>query len=321
MSEALDRLGRRKRTTRVSTGKRVSPQKRDLLWFAKLREHGPLPTSYLLAFSKDTHRSEKRAKERLTDLFNEENTPHGGAYLTRPIQQFRTIDSRYNQLVHDLTPASELALEQVGMRSARARRSGPWLHSFMVACTTASVELSAADRDDLHYLSQGQLLKRAGAELRYPVRVIDQRTGREHEKDLIPDALFGLEYRSAEGSRYRCFLVEADRATEPATSKNFNRKSWQRNLLQYDEYLGSGLYKEHLSLKAPLLLLVLVTGEKRLDQLLRLLTEEDPSIRPQVLLQSFDDFKPAFSPPSPNRSLLEGYWSRAGLSSFRIDRV
>ena len=35
----------------------------------EIREHGPLPMSFLLAFTKDTHRSERRRKERLTDLF------------------------------------------------------------------------------------------------------------------------------------------------------------------------------------------------------------------------------------------------------------
>ena len=67
----LDALGRRSRIRPTPTGKRITPQPRDLHWFEKLAEHGPLPSSFLLAFAKDTHRSEKRAKERLTDLFNE----------------------------------------------------------------------------------------------------------------------------------------------------------------------------------------------------------------------------------------------------------
>ncbi len=85
----LDTLGRRRRLHPRSTGKRVSLQERDWLWLRKLHEHGPLPSSFLLAFAEDSHRSEKRAKERLTDLFNEDNTPHGGPYLARPPQQFR----------------------------------------------------------------------------------------------------------------------------------------------------------------------------------------------------------------------------------------
>src|SRR5690606_16215844 len=101
--------------------------------------------SFLLEFAKRTHKSEKRARERLTDLFNEENTPHGGCYLTRPPQQFRTIDSRYNQLVYDLAPAALAALNEQGS-PIRPTRSGPWLHSFMVSCITASIELACLDR-------------------------------------------------------------------------------------------------------------------------------------------------------------------------------
>jgi hypothetical protein len=97
--DPFDSLSRRKRTHPTSTDKRVTPQERDLLWFQKIHRHGPLSSSYLHAFSKHLRRNEKRAKDRLTDLFNESRTPHGGAYLSRPSQQFRTLDSRYNELV------------------------------------------------------------------------------------------------------------------------------------------------------------------------------------------------------------------------------
>ena len=86
-----DRLGRRSRLIRQSSGNRVTLKGRDVLWFSKLHEHGPLPTTYLTAFS--DQRSEKRAVERLGVLFHEEETPHGGAYLDRPRQQFATVDA------------------------------------------------------------------------------------------------------------------------------------------------------------------------------------------------------------------------------------
>lgn len=95
-----DTLGRRHREHPVSTGKRVTPQPRDLLWFQKLHEHGPLSSTYLHAFSQHLARNEKRARDRLTDLFNESNAPHGGAYLARPWQQFQTLDARYQNLVY-----------------------------------------------------------------------------------------------------------------------------------------------------------------------------------------------------------------------------
>jgi hypothetical protein len=161
VTEARDNLSRRKRLSPISTGKRVTPQDRDLLWFAKLAEHGPLPSAFLLQYTKDIRRSEKRARERLTDLFNEDNTPDGGPYLTRPPQQFRTLDSRYNQLVYDLTPASRKALHKAGLSiGAASAPSGPWLHRFMVSCITASIELATLDEPDISYIPQSAILAR-----------------------------------------------------------------------------------------------------------------------------------------------------------------
>lgn len=317
--EATDTLGRRSRLKPQSTGKRVTPQERDLLWFRKLHEHGPLPSSFLLQYASDTHRSEKRAKKRFTDLFNENNTPHGGPYLSRPPQQFRTIDSRYNQLVYDLTPESEKALKQAGLWSEYGTaRSGPWLHGFMVSCITASIELATLDRDDIRYLPQSYLLERAGADLRYPTRITDPVTGREYTKDLIPDAVFGLQYKTPEGPRFRCFVLEADRSTEPATSKNFNRKSWQRSLQQYEEYIGRELFRDHLNLKCPLIVLNVMADPKRIDQIRQLIEDQVPKLSGLMLFQAWEDFGTMFTPPKPNAALLESGWSRVGWPALTI---
>ena len=93
----------------------VAARPRDLLWFQKLHEHGPLSSSYLHAFSKHLARNEKRSRDRLTDLFNEGNTPHDGAYLTRPWQQFQTLDARYQDLVYDVAAPAAQALKQHGL--------------------------------------------------------------------------------------------------------------------------------------------------------------------------------------------------------------
>ncbi|MCB1357953.1 MAG: replication-relaxation family protein [Maritimibacter sp.] len=317
-----DTLGRRRRRRPQSTGKRVSLQDRDLIWLQKLHEHGPLPSSFLLAFAKNTHRSAKRTKERLTDLFNEDNTAHGGPYLSRPPQQFRTLDSRYKQLVYDLTPAAEKALKQAGLWNSRtAKRPGPWLHGFMVSSITASIELATRDRRDLTFIPKSRLLERAGKDLRCPVDIPDPETGRLYKKDLIPDALFALEYDTPAGKRYRSFLVEADRSTEPATSANFNRKSWRRSLAQYERYVGQDLYQNHLRLKSSILILNVVTDPKRIVQIGRIIETHAPSLAPRMLFQAWEDFGPVFTPPKPRTALLEGGWSRVNLPEVRIDRA
>ena len=320
MDVNTDRLGRRDRLHAQSTGKCITPQKRDLLWFSKLAEHGPLPSSFLLAYARDTHRSAKRARERLTDLFNEDNTPDGGPYLIRPPQQFRTLDSRYNQLVHDLAPAGERALARLGKDVASPAPSGPWLHRFMTSCITASIELATFDQPDIAYIAQSEILARAGAELRFPVTIVDPDTNYRLEKDIIPDAVFGLLYHTESGDRFRFFAVEADRATEPATSTNFNRKSFLRNLLQYDAYVAGGAYREHLKLTAPLLVLTISSDPARTGRMIDVVAQRYPAGNAFMLFQTWEDFGPIFRPPDPSPALLMGGWARGGLSPFHIDK-
>lgn len=321
MSQICDALGRRARLAAQSTGKRVSPTERDLRWFAALAEHGPLPTSFLIEFAKASHASDKRARERLCDLFHEDNTPDGGPYLTRPPQQFRTIDSRYNQLVYDLAPAGLRALERGGMETGkRSAPSGPWLHRFMTSCIAASIELATLERDDLAYISQSDILARAGVELRHPVTIaVPGRTYR-YKKDLIPDAVFGLRYHTGEGNRFRFFAVEADRGTEPTTSGNWNRKSFERNLQQYDAYVAAGAYRDHLRLTAPLLVLNVLSDERRAERMVQFVAKQYPAGNAFMLFQAWPEFGPAFRPPEPSPILLASDWARGGLPHFLIDK-
>ncbi|ANK81555.1 MAG: hypothetical protein TEF_12705 [Rhizobiales bacterium NRL2] len=313
----FDAIQRRNRLRPISTGKRISPQPRDLLWFRKIHEHGPLPSSYLHGFSAGEYRSVKRARERLTDLFNESETRHGGPYLSRPLQQFRTIDSRYNQLVYDLTPASIDALKDAGSYSAYATRpSGPWLHGFMTACITASIELATLSRDDLKFIPGWRVLERAGAQLRFPTPIKDPKTGRTVTRDLIPDALFGLEYLTDAGARYRFFLVEADRGTEPMTTSNWNRKSWQRSLAQYRAYVGEGHYRDHLKLTAPLMVLVVGTDERKIARMIKLAGTAGSF--PWLLFGSIENFGPTFRPAGPMKELIGRQWLGLDLATFDI---
>ncbi len=319
---ASDSIGRRSRLRATSTGKRVSPTDRDMLWFAKVAEHGPLPSSFLLDFGRTTHANDKRARERLADLFHEDNTPDGGPYLIRPPQQFRTIDSRYNQLVYDLAPAGWCTLERCGTLPIRPTApSGPWLHRFLTSCVTASVELATLTRTDVSYIAQSAILARAGCDLRYPVTITDPVTGWCGPKDLIPDAVFGLRYHTPQGDRFRFFAVEADRATEPTTSANWNRKSFERNLAQYDAYVAGGAYRDHLRLTAPLLVLHVLSDEQRRKKMIEFTANYYPRGNTFMLFQTWADFGPIYRPPNPKGGLLNDPWDRGGLPSFRIDGI
>ncbi len=207
-------------------------------------------------------------------------------------------------------------------RRSTAASAGPWVHRFMVACVTASIELATLARDDVSYITGHCVLARAKAELRHPVSIIDPQARDTVTKDLIPDALFGLEYHPAEGSRFRFFVVECDRATEPATTRRFNRKSWLRSLRQYEEYIGRLRYKDHLKLTAPLLVLNVVTDKRRQAQLLSVTEKEAGSDgNPYQLFQTIEGFGPIFRPSQPMAALLAEPRQRAGREPLWIDRV
>lgn len=319
MHTDTDAVGRRNRLAANPSGKRISLTERDALWLQKLAEHGPLPTSFLLEFSDGSHASDKRARERLCDLFHEDNTLDGGPYLIRPVQQFRTIDSRYNQLVYDLAPAGWRALKRSGVAVEKfSAPSGPWLHRHMTACITASIELATFEREDVSYIPQSIIMKRADTTLRYPVSIVDPATKRQITTDIIPDAVFGLQYHTAEGDRFRFFAVEADRATEPTTSANWNRKSFERSLRQYDAYVAGGAYREHLQLTAPLLVLNVLSDPARMQRMIEFVRRSYPHGNSFMLFQTWDTFDGAFRPPRPQSRLLMGDWVRGGLAPLQV---
>ncbi len=312
-----DRLGRRYRDQPISTGKRVTPTERDVLLFEKIHRHGPLSTKYLVAYSQLLRKSANRAKDRLTDLFNEDDTPHNGTYLSRPWQQFETLDARQNDLAYALTPQSIQVLKDQGLWSDYApNTSGSWKHTYMTACITASIELATLETEHVRYIFQDEILSRTGSAFSFPVQVNGT------EKHLIPDAIFGLEYTS-EGKRYyRFFLVEADRATEPGKTRNFDRKSYGRTIMQYREFVGKGMYKEALGLSAGLLVLNVTTSEVRHRNLLELTKElSESSGNNYLLFQYAPEFGRYFRPPGILHDLFTTSWERAGREPFSINSV
>ena len=136
--------------------------------------------------------------------------------------------------------------------------------------------------------------------------------------NLIPDALFGIEYKSGQSPSYRFFVVEADRATEPLTSKNFNRKSALRSYEAYKSYIEDGYYRAHLGLTAPLLVLNVFSEKARAEKVKELYAHQSPRGLSYHLFQVWEDFAPPFRPPNPNLALLESAWERAGKPAILI---
>lgn len=310
-----DAIGRRRRDRRSAEGKVKRPTERNLVWFEKLHRHGPLPSSYLHAYTAHLCRNAAWARRELADLFHE-NGVHGGPYLDRPWQQFDTMDARHHDLVYDLTGAAKDALAEAGrFRENTQAPGGPWVHRHMVACITASIELAALARGDIRFIFQDEIVK---GSLR--TSVPNTHNSRTETRDLVPDAVFALAYRTDAGERYRLFVLEADRGTEPGRSNSFDRKSQLRTVLQYRTYVGEELYKAHLGVSAPMLVLTVTTSATRLRNLVDLVTETAATgCNSFMLFQQLPQFGRHFTPPKPMSQLLSSAWTRAGHGVLRID--
>ena len=292
---------------------------RDLVWLQKLQRHGPLSTSYLLEFTKDLRASDARQKDRLTLLFNEHKNPHGYAYLDRPWQQFDTMDARYHQLIYSITATAETALKQAELyTSYGANLDGSWKHTFMVACITASVELATLQTKNIRYIGQDEILERAQTRLCFPVTI--DYDGQKITKELKPDGLFGLEYHQDGKTYYRFFLLEADRATEPTKAGTYQRKSYQRTILQYREFIGKGLYKDALKLNAGIVSLHVTTSPLRQKNIMNVVQKITPENN-YLCFQNLPMFGTWFQPPGILYHLFTQPWDRVGAEPFYINRI
>lgn len=212
MLDALNR--RRKFEGRQPTGKRIDLTPRDLAYFAALERHGPLTGPLLFEFAKSHAHNERGHKDRLTALYHETATLHGGPYLERPEQQFAHHDARCRPMIYELTKASQKALREAGIPlQAAMPPSGPYLHRFLTARITADTELIATLEGN-RFISSGEIMRHSKCpeSTRNATNPLALRIS---GRTVIPDALYGIEAKG----RYKFWALEADRGTEPLTGR------------------------------------------------------------------------------------------------------
>lgn len=309
-----DALGRRDRYKRIpyraETDNAFAPNAGDIAMIEAIHRHGPLSSIYLPEFRKPHAHSRQNAVRRLNILFNETNTVDDGAYLSRPIQQTRTEYAHSKHLVYDLTPASERLLKRLGKWSGNAPSSrNPWTHSFMVSSITASIDLLCR-QEGYAFIPGHDILDKANATLRQDVPYLWLDTKRTSY--LTPDALFAVDY----GGKFRAFVVEADRGTEPITTTSPARKSILRNILQYRTFIGKEQYKEAYGLTTHMKVLNVFTSMARMKTVIEV---ADKNV--DLLFQTLDDFGVVFKPPQVLSNLFTEGWKRAGHEPFYINRA
>ena len=217
----LDSLGRAT-FHHIASQDDVRPTNRELHWLAHIARHGPQSSLYLHDLTADTHRCADTTRRQLQKL-------RAAGFLFLPPQQRATQHADFNPYIYDLTPKGRIWLRDRGYVVPASPVQGHWVHRYMTACVTSSIEIAAA-RDGVRYIPMHEILARKGASLAIPV-------GRQK---LIPDQLFALDY----GGSFRAFAVEVDRGTEPLTSAT-TRKSYASSIDLYGELLANGRYRDH----------------------------------------------------------------------------
>jgi hypothetical protein len=304
-----DAINRRSRFAgRQPTGKKIVLGARDFAYFAALERHGPLPSTYLYAFTQDLARNQKYHQQRLTELYNEDHTPHQLPYLDRPEQQFASINARYQPMAYALIDAGSLALRQNAMpRQMWEAPNGPYLHRFMAACTTASIEL-ACMAYGYRYMSQADIFA-------HPKCPIDPRDT-EHPLALpcgdgviIPDQLFAIDY----GGKYRFFAVECDRKTETIVSTKAIAKSFAAKLKRYAYALDHHTYRKAWGIPS-LTILTLTVSEPHMRTMLSQIDDivGDDKIANRFLFKSKPQFGKYWTVPNVMTDLLTDPWERVG---------
>jgi hypothetical protein len=290
---------------RTGAGKRLALTPRDIEIFRSLASYRYLRSTYLHAFAGGA--SETRLKERLGDLFHE-------GFIDRPARQWEFAAARHAPAVYEIGAGAERILAGQHCEDAHARTflgsaaHRQFAHSLLICECLASIELATRTRSDLRFIPWGEILARAPERTRasaIPFRVPVA------EGAVIPDGIFGLEYRTGNRKAYRFFALELDRGTMPIVRTNERQTSLVGKLTAYRTAIARGAHRAHLGIPN-LLVLTVTTDAPRLRAALGKFGEAGS--QPAFLFA-------AVEPDRLNRpvaNLLLEPWERPGLPPLAI---
>jgi hypothetical protein len=181
------------------------------------------------------------------------------------------------------------------------------MHALAICECLASIELAALMRDDLRFIPWSEILARAPEEVRLasmPFRLGSARA------TVIPDGLFGIEYRSGGRKAFRFFALEVDRGTMPVTRRGGSSTSVAAKLAVYEQLITSQATRRLLGI--PNLFVLTVTSSEARAANLRATAESDCA--PWFLFKAVDET--TLKRPQP--SLLIDAWTRPNLPPLSV---
>jgi hypothetical protein len=298
---------------------------RDDAIFQLIDRHGKLPSNYLYEFTKEHAKHFRYFQDRLTLLTNgvcthaDHFTANDDGHVCRPLTylsrdraQFLNKDARYQPAIYGLTPEGKRRLEALGKASISPERNDPFVHQFMGACFSASLEFEAS-KHDLRFIGRGEILRHpkcppATRTLPNPYALPVHDTDIKH---LIPDNLFALKYPHPDANKgYRFFAVEIDRNTESIYSRRNINNTIARKVRAYENILTHRTHQSHLGIPN-LTVLFVTTNDQHLENMLDCVREtaRNPD---QYLFKAFPTFGEDWRVPREVLPVFEPWMSARG---------
>lgn len=268
----------------MPTGKKLEIGPRDIEIFRLLHRFRYLRSTFIHAF---VGGHPMTLKWRLRDFYHED------PYLNRPKQQRDAYNARYSPAIYELGPLGEEILREHGLleenasdlvtRGRMGSKQRAFPHSLMICDTLASIELGVRDDPNVRFVSWEEILAKAPLETREArnpfaipadIAYTFKRTGKLHRAkvNLVPDGLFGLEYKKPDGrTQWIFYALEAERKNR-VWCHNLQQTSWLKKVLAYREIRKSKTYKTHLGLPNLMVLAVTPTRAK-IDTMTKLITD------------------------------------------------
>lgn len=328
METELSYTPRRSRMRRKPLGRALQITDGDIEIFKLLNRYRYLRSTFIYALL-GTKRN-RYNNERLGDLY------HEGGYLNRPSRQWQFYNARYMPAIYENTDKAEAVLRERGLLGDQATwllKRGPhreFAHALMICDILASIELGIRERPDLRFIGWQEVLSRAPDAARksqnpfaLPVDIsfTFERSRKTHSArtHIVPDAIFGIEYRERGGKSYRFFAVEADRRSMPVYRSNLQQTSYLKKILSYRDITARKTYRTHLGLPN-LMVLNVTTNERHMRGIMELVGQITQGSKMFCFktLPSLGDMEKA---PAPSPDMLTLPWSRVGHPDFNIDQA
>ena len=320
LSMQTDTLFRRSRYAKPQPKDRIiAINERDLRIFEAIHRHGPLPTHYLFELAKGQGDSFNAFKHRLTQLYN--GTLDGKRYLLRPKQQYAAFNARYQYLVYELHSLSEVLLAENGRFSPYiCSGKGHWVHQFMAACVSASMELAAL-KSGHRFIGKHEIFARSSCP--ESTRQMENPLALPHQtfsatEYIVPDDLFGIEYAGIK-PKYRFLAVEIDRNTESVERSNLRQSSFGRKIHAYLKVMRSRSYSAHWGIRN-LRMCTVTTNRTHLRHLCAFVQKHvDAEFAGRFVFHAEPDFGSTWRIPPVMYDLLSRPWMQGDGGLFHID--